>query len=136
MLKDLFGLYEKMGEGVKGVKISFDLGKWEHGPTAQTSPLLLSLLIYLELQNITKEKRESLFTDERKRVSSLIETLTAMANGRKKRGTEREGGFRKENNKKMNCLMNSARHKCLNTVAFFYFAYSLAHPLGAIFGVY
>jgi hypothetical protein len=55
-------------------------------------------------------------------------TLIATASGRKKRGTEREGGFRKKNNKKMNCLMNHVRHKCLDTVAFFYFAYSLAHP--------
>jgi hypothetical protein len=46
-------------------------------------------LIYLELQNITKEKRESLFTDEKKRVSSLIGTLTDQ---RKKEKRNREGG--------------------------------------------
>jgi hypothetical protein len=57
-------------------------------------------------------------------------TLIATASGRKKRGTEREGGFRKKKKKKKkkNCLMNHVRHKCLDTIAFFYFAYSLAHP--------
>ena len=68
--------------------------------------------------------------------TKMIGALTATASRRKKRGIEREWGFRKENNKKMKCPINSVRHKCLDTVANFYFASCVVHPLGAIFWAY
>ncbi len=65
--------------------------------------------------------------------TKMIGALTAIASRREKRETEREWGFRKENNKKMKCPMNSVRHKCFDTVANFYFASCVAYPLRAIF---